>query len=123
MEEVSMDNAVKLAEVDQRARSNTRRIEKLEEVQDEIRSLATSTAVMAQRLGEVARVDARLDRVDEFGALFDEVGHERFVIDPRRPDAAIPDLPHRVDGRGEPRARIGRYAMLGRHAVLVASLR
>lgn len=48
-----MDNAVKLAEVDQRARSNTRRIEKLEEVQDEIRSLATSTAVMAQRLGEV----------------------------------------------------------------------
>lgn len=48
-----MDNVVKLAEVDQRARSNTRRIEKLEEVQDEIRSLATSTAVMAQRLGEV----------------------------------------------------------------------
>ena len=53
MEEITMDNAVKLAEVDQRARSNTRRIEKLEEVQDEIRSLATSTAVMAQRLGEV----------------------------------------------------------------------
>ena len=48
MEEKTMDNAVKLAEVDQRARSNTRRIEKLEEVQDEIRSLATSTA-----LGEV----------------------------------------------------------------------
>lgn len=48
-----MDNVVKLAEVEQRARSNTRRIEKLEEVQDEIRSLATSTAVMAQRLGEV----------------------------------------------------------------------
>ena len=48
-----MDEVVKLAEVDQRARSNTRRIEKLEEVQDEIRSLATSTAVMAQRLGEV----------------------------------------------------------------------
>ena len=43
MEEKTMDNAVKLAEVDQRARSNTRRIEKLEEVQDEIRSLATST--------------------------------------------------------------------------------
>ena len=51
--EEAMDNAVKLAEVDQRVRSNTRRIEKLEEVQDEIRSLATSTAVMAQRLGEV----------------------------------------------------------------------
>lgn len=29
MEEVTMDNAVKLAEIDQRARSNTRRIEKL----------------------------------------------------------------------------------------------
>lgn len=55
MEEKTMDNAVKLAEVDQRARSNTRRIEKLEEVQDEIRSLATSTAVMAQRLGEVEK--------------------------------------------------------------------
>lgn len=53
MEEVTMDNAVKLAEVEQQVRSNTRRIEKLEEVQDEIRSLATSTAVMAQRLGEV----------------------------------------------------------------------
>lgn len=55
MEGQTMDNdtAVKLAEVDQRARNNTRRIEKLEEVQDEIRSLATSTAVMAQRLGEV----------------------------------------------------------------------
>lgn len=53
MEEINMDNAVKLAEVDQRARSNTRRIEKLETVQDEIRSLATSIAVMAQRLGEV----------------------------------------------------------------------
>lgn len=51
--EEAMDNAVKLAEVDQRVRSNTRRIEKLEEVQDEIRSLATSTAVMAERLGEV----------------------------------------------------------------------
>ena len=30
MEEATMDNAVKLAEVDQRVRSNTRRIEKLE---------------------------------------------------------------------------------------------
>ncbi len=48
-----MDEAVKLAEVDQRARSNTRRIDKLEAVQDEIRSLATSMAVMVQRLGEV----------------------------------------------------------------------
>lgn len=48
-----MDNAVKLAEVDQRARSNTRRIDKLEAVQNEISSLATSMAVMVQRLGEV----------------------------------------------------------------------
>ena len=50
-----MDNAVKLAEVDQRARSNTRRIDKLEAVQDEIRSLATSMAVMVQRIGEVEK--------------------------------------------------------------------
>lgn len=49
----STPEAVKIAEIEQRAKSNSRRIEKLEEVQDEIRSLATSTAVMAQRLGEV----------------------------------------------------------------------
>ena len=39
MEEKTMDNAVKLAEVDQRARSNTRRIEKLEEVQTAYRTV------------------------------------------------------------------------------------
>ena len=76
MEEATMDNAVKLAEVDQRVRSNTRRIEKLE---DEIRSLATSTAVMAQRLGEVE------NHVDEIKAsvktLEEKPGNrwERFV--------------------------------------------
>ena len=68
MEEKTMDNALKLAEVDQRARSNTRRIEKLEEVQDEIRSLATSTAVMAQRLGEVE------NHVDEIKADYEDAG-------------------------------------------------
>ena len=79
MEEATMGNAVKLAEVDQRVRSNTRRIEKLEEVQDEIRSLATSTAVMAQRLGEVE------NHVDEIKAsvktLEEKPGNrwERFV--------------------------------------------
>lgn len=62
MEGEKMENAVKLAEVDQRARSNTRRIEKLEEVQNEIKALATSTAVMAERLGEVE------DHVDEIKA-------------------------------------------------------
>lgn len=62
MEESKMDNAVKLAEVEQRARSNTHRIEKLEEVQSEIKALATSTAVMAERLGEVE------DHVDEIKA-------------------------------------------------------
>lgn len=51
--EGSTPEAVKIAEIEQRTKSNTHRIEKLEEVQDEIRSLATSTAVMAQRLGEV----------------------------------------------------------------------
>lgn len=42
-----MDDAVKLAEVDQRARSNTRRIEDLEKRQDNLDNLATTMSVMA----------------------------------------------------------------------------
>lgn len=42
-----MDDAVKLAEVEQRARSNTRRIEDLEKRQDNLDNLATTMSVMA----------------------------------------------------------------------------
>ena len=42
-----------LTETTARSKSNTKRIDKLEETQEEIRSLATSTAVMAERLGTV----------------------------------------------------------------------
>lgn len=42
-----------LTEVSTRAKSNTKRLDKLEAYQDELKSLATSVAVMAQRLGSV----------------------------------------------------------------------
>lgn len=42
-----MDDAVKLAEVDQRCRSNTHRIDELEQRQDNLDKLATTMSVMA----------------------------------------------------------------------------
>ena len=52
-----MDNEVEivkeLTETTARSKSNTKRIGRLEETQEEIRTLATSTAVMAERLGTV----------------------------------------------------------------------
>lgn len=42
-----------LTETTARSKSNTKRIDKLEATQEEIKSLATSTAVMAERLGTV----------------------------------------------------------------------
>ena len=42
-----------LAETTARAKSNTKRIDRLEETQNELRDLATSTAVMAQELTTV----------------------------------------------------------------------
>lgn len=49
-----MDEIVReLSDTSARARSNTHRIDKLEANQEELKSLATSTAVMAQRLGTV----------------------------------------------------------------------
>lgn len=42
-----MDEAVKIAEVDQRCRSNTHRIDELEQRQDNLDKLATTMSVMA----------------------------------------------------------------------------
>lgn len=51
MEDASI--LVELTETTERSKNNERRITKLEANQEELKSLATSTAVMAQRLGIV----------------------------------------------------------------------
>ena len=51
MEEVEI--VKELTETTARSKSNTERINQLEQHQEELRSLATSTAVMAERLGTV----------------------------------------------------------------------
>lgn len=55
------EQAVKLAEVDQRARSNTRRIDKLEQSTDALTRLATSVEVMATKQDTMADTLDRLD--------------------------------------------------------------
>ena len=42
-----------------------------------------------------------LDGVDQLGALLDEVGHQRAVVDLLRPDAAVANRAHRVGGRAQ----------------------
>lgn len=49
----SEDIIKELTETTARSKSNTKRIDELAERQEELKSLATSTAVMAQRLGAV----------------------------------------------------------------------
>lgn len=53
--------AVKLAEVDSRARSNTRRIDKLEKDTEALTRLATSVEVMATRIHSMGETVDRLD--------------------------------------------------------------
>lgn len=53
--------AVKLTETDQRARSNTRRIDKLEQSTDALNRLATSVEVMAAKQDTMADTLDRLD--------------------------------------------------------------
>lgn len=53
---------VKVAEIDQRSKSNTHRIDKLEEGQEVIRSIATSVAVMAN---EQRNISNKVDNIDE----------------------------------------------------------
>lgn len=65
MEEV----AIKVAEVYQRARSNTRRIDKLEQSNEALTRLATSIEVMAAKQGQltetVERLDAKVTKLEE----------------------------------------------------------
>lgn len=60
--------AVKLAEVDQRARSNTRRVEKMELQTDAIQRLATSVEVMVQKQKDqteaIERVEKNVEKLD-----------------------------------------------------------
>lgn len=52
---------VKLAEVDSRARSNTRRIDKLEQSNEALNRLATSVEVLATQQKQMAEAVERLD--------------------------------------------------------------
>ena len=62
-------DAEKVAELAQNVRDNTRRIEQLENMQMEIRSLTTSVAVMAERLGgmenDISTVTASVKVMEE----------------------------------------------------------
>lgn len=60
--------AVKVTEVDQRAKSNTRRIDKLEQQTDAIQSLATSVEVMVKEQGHqteaIERIEKNVEKLD-----------------------------------------------------------
>lgn len=55
------DLAVKVADVDSRARSNTRRIDKLEQSNEALNRLATSVEVIATKQEQMAESVERLD--------------------------------------------------------------
>lgn len=68
--------AVKVAEVDHRSKSNTRRIEKLEQTTDAIHSLATSVEILVQEQkhqteamtdikSDVAKLDGKVDSLEK----------------------------------------------------------
>ena len=57
--------AVKLAEVDQRAKSNTRRVEKLELQTDAIQSLATSVEVLVKEQNHQTQAMGRIEKTVE----------------------------------------------------------
>jgi len=58
----SEEMAVKVAEVDHRAKSNTRRIDKLEQQTDAIQSLATSVEVLVK---EQSHQTEAMDRIEK----------------------------------------------------------
>lgn len=64
--------AVKLAEVDSRSRSNTKRIDKLEQSTDALTRIATSVEVMATKLQQMSDTVDRLD--DKVSDLESEPG-------------------------------------------------
>lgn len=72
----SEEMAVKVTEVEHRAKSNTRRIDKLEQTTDAIHSLATSveilvkeqmhqTEAMADIKSDVAKLDGKVDALEK----------------------------------------------------------
>lgn len=58
----SEEMAVKVAEVDHRAKSNTRRIDKLEQQTEAIQSLATSVEILVK---EQSHQTAAMDRIEK----------------------------------------------------------
>lgn len=70
------DMAVKVTEVEHRAKSNTRRIDKLEQTTDAIHSLATSVEILVQEQkhqtdamedikNDVAKLDGKVDSLEK----------------------------------------------------------
>lgn len=63
------EHAVKLAEVDHRAQSNTRRIDKLEVQTEAVQKLATSVEVMVAELGHqteaMERIETNVEKLDK----------------------------------------------------------
>jgi t-SNARE complex subunit (syntaxin) len=64
----SEETAVKLTEVESRAKSNTRRIDKLEQQTEAIQSLATSVEKMVQEQGHqteaIERIEKNVEKLD-----------------------------------------------------------
>lgn len=63
------ETAVKLAEIEHRAKSNTRRVEKLELQTEAIQSLATSVEVMVKEQGHqteaIDRIEQNVEKLDK----------------------------------------------------------
>lgn len=58
----SEDMAVKIVEIEQRAKSNTRRVEKLELQTDAVQSLATSVEILVKEQGHQSEAMDRIEK-------------------------------------------------------------
>ena len=58
----SEEMAVKIVEIDQRAKSNTRRVEKLELQTDAVQSLATSVEILVKEQGHQSEAMDRIEK-------------------------------------------------------------
>ena len=76
------EEAVKLAEVEHRAKSNTRRIDKLEQQTEAIQSLATSVEVMVKEQGHqteaIKRIEENVEKLDGKVTALEEKPAKRF---------------------------------------------
>lgn len=73
-----MDEAVKIAEIEQRCKSNTHRLEELEQRQDNLDALATTMSVMANEQdhikADVGVIKADVKKLtDKPGVLWDKL--------------------------------------------------